>query len=129
MKELQQKQKIRRALYSLPSLVIMLFVAGVLIKGAWGVMVMERESAAMVRDLEAQAVALGSREAELEGNIERLRTPAGVEEEIRDKFSVAREGEFVAIIVDEKERASTTEKTTGEIIWGWWNVFKGLWGN
>lgn len=125
MKELQRRQKIRQILYSWPSIVVMALIAFFLIKGAFGVMVKERESARRVDDLEAKFGELNTRETELNEDISRLGTERGVEEEIRDKFSVTREGEFVAIIVDERRKATNTEMTTGERIKSWWQSLTG----
>lgn len=103
----------------------MALIAFFLIKGAFGVMVKERESARRVDDLEAKFGELNTRETELNEDISRLGTERGVEEEIRDKFSVTREGEFVAIIVDERRKATNTEMTTGERIKSWWQSLTG----
>jgi cell division protein FtsB len=127
MKELQRKQRMRRILYSWPSLVLAAVITFFLVKGATGVMLKERKSAERVRNLESQAKELESRQGELESSIARLQTEDGILEEIREKFSVSREGEYVAIIVDEKKATTTVEQTTGERFRGWWESLKGLW--
>src|SRR3989344_3968387 len=109
MKELQRKQRIRRALYSIPSLVVLTILAAMLLKGAVGVVARERESAARSKELESKAAALILREQELEDGIARLATEEGIEDEIRERFSVTQEGEHVAVIVDEKRAATSTD--------------------
>ena len=127
VKELRERQRMRRFLYSWLSLGILAIVTFFLVKGAFGIITIERESAARVRELESEAAALALREGELKDEIERLKTPEGVINAIKDKFSVTREGEYVAIIVDERLRASSSEKE-GE---GWfgnlWSGVKSLW--
>ncbi len=62
------------------------------------------------------------RKNELEANLDRLQTEAGVEEELRNKFQVKREGEDYIVIIDngasEKKPApeSPKEKTAFEKI-------------
>lgn len=90
-------------------------------------MQIERESAGRARDLENEAAVLAVREGELEKKIERLKTPEGVVEEIKDKFSAVREGEYVAIIVDERVEATSTEEESGEWLKDLWQDFKNLW--
>ncbi len=109
----------KRMVYSWPSLVVMAVITFFLVKGAAGIMGIERESAGKVEALESQSAALVLREAELKEEIERLKTDEGKIEAIKDKFSATREGEFVAIIVDERRKATTTEKK-GEI---WYRKF------
>ena len=113
MKELRRKQRMKELLYSWPALILMVVLVFFLIKGSAEVMVKERESAKRVENLEKETEALSAREAELRDGIARLQTEEGIVEEIREKFSVAREGEYVAIIVDEKANASSTESTEG----------------
>jgi len=49
-----------------------------------------------------------AREGVLSGEIDKLQTPSGIEEEIKSKFNVAKEGERVAVIVDRPEDVATT---------------------
>ncbi len=96
-----------------------------LAKGAVGVMIKERGSAQRVASLETKSLELEKREVELVSEIKRLETPEGVEKEIREKYNVAQEGEYMAIIVDERKKATTTDKTAGERIKGWWKDLTG----
>lgn len=94
-------------------------------KGAIGVVLKERESRERLRDLEAKAEALVIREAELQRDIAKLQTREGVIEEIKEKFSVTEEGEYVAIIVDERNKATTTEeRSKAQKLKDWW---RNLW--
>lgn len=106
-------------LYSWPSIFLVLVITFFLAKGASGVMVKERQSAGRVETLESEAAKLEGREAELKNSIERLSTDEGIMEEIRQKFSVTKEGEYVAIIVDERARATSTDelKTWYQKLW------------
>ena len=109
MKELQRRQYTRRLLYSIPSICLLALISFFLAKGAIGIFLKERESAMVLQELEAKAMAGEERQRELENSIERLKTEEGLVEEIKNKFSVTREGEHVAIIVDEKNRATSTD--------------------
>lgn len=128
MKELQNRQKLKRALYSIPTLIVLLIVAIFLLRGAVGIMKIERESAERVEELKREKDALALRHEELNRDILKLQTDEGVIEEIKEKFSVTREGEYVAIIVEEKEKATTTEDSS---FWlkSFWQGLNNLWGN
>lgn len=109
MRELQRKQKIRRATYSFPSLIILFIVTFLLVKGAIGVIGKGIESSKRSKNLEEKAQALAVREQELEAGIARLQTEEGIKDEIKERFSVTQEGEFVAVLVDDRSRASSTD--------------------
>ncbi|PIQ66511.1 MAG: hypothetical protein COV96_01070 [Candidatus Zambryskibacteria bacterium CG11_big_fil_rev_8_21_14_0_20_42_18] len=120
MRELQRKQKMRQRLYSLPSLIGLFIIAVLLAKGAVGVINKERESVLRSRELEEKATTLVQREEELKEGIARLETEEGIQEEIKERFSVIQEGEFVAVIVDDR-RVTSSEDDSGK---AW---YKKLW--
>ncbi len=108
VKELERRQKMKRAVYSWPSLVILALVTCLLVKGAAGILGIERDNAHKVEALETQSEALVAREKSLTEKIDRLQTDEGKIETIKEKFSATRDGEYVAIIVDERKKATTT---------------------
>jgi cell division protein FtsB len=110
MKELQRKQVLKRVIYSIPSIIILALVTVMLIKGAVGIVLKERESARLVKDLEVRAELLENREMELKNDINRLQTEEGIIEEIKGKFRVSEEGEYVAIIVEDRARVAVAEE-------------------
>ena len=122
MKEFQRKQIIRRIVYSIPSLIILLITAFFLVKGTVRVMDKGWESSERSRDLEKRAAALILREEELKGDIARLQTEEGVRDEIKEKFSVTEEGEYVAVIVDDRKVSSSTDGSTLAWYKRFWNV-------
>lgn len=124
MKELQHKERFRRVLYSIPSLIILLLVAGLLVRGAFKIMVKRAESAERLRTLEAENEVLRARESSLKADIAHLETEEGVIDEIRAKFNVAREGERLAVIVDDEAPAATGTPSTLERGLRW---LKSLW--
>ena len=109
MKEFQRKQIIRSVIYSVPFLIILAILAVFLARGAVRVVIKERESLKYARNLEEKAVALVLRKKELEEGIASLQTEDGIKNEIRSRFSVTQEGEYIAIIVDEKQSSTSTD--------------------
>jgi len=109
MRELQRKQKIRRAIYSIPFLVILFIIAFFLVKGAVKMAEKEWESSGRVKDLEGKVAALILRELELKEDIARLESEEGIKDEIRGKFNVMQEGEHIAIIVEERHSSTSTD--------------------
>ena len=110
MRELQQRQRFKRLLYSVPSLVLLSALTLVLAKGAVGVLSKERLSEEQARILSEEAEALALRKNELKDDIASLETETGINEEIRRRYSVTQEGEHLAIIVDAKKSATSTDE-------------------
>lgn len=102
----QERKKLRKILYSKFTLVVLVGLFFVVGEGAWQVhqkaVVAQTERGIAARSL----VELQSRTNELETSLARLKSDKGVEEEIRQKYTVARNGEEVVIVVDENAKKS-----------------------
>ena len=69
----------------------------------------ERESAARTMVLEEKTATLVIREKELEEGITSIKTEEGIKNEIKEKFNVIQEGEWVAFIVDDRNVSTSTD--------------------
>lgn len=68
-----------------------------------------RESSENRKRAQGELESLEQRNRELSSRIERLKTERGLEEEIRKKFNVAKEGEGVVIIVPKSGTSSSED--------------------
>ena len=103
MLDFYEQRRVKQLLYSKLSLLVLAGVAiflGFQVFGVW-----EKERITQERRAESAAslAELTEREEVLTTEIERLSTPRGVEEEIRQKFDVVHEGEEVIVLVDAPE--------------------------
>lgn len=121
MQEFQQKKKLRKILYSPITLVILAILLIVLIKGVWSVYNKERLSSNNLEQERNELAKLVDREKSLASSFDYLKTDQGVENEIRTKFRAIKEGEKVAVIIDEKTPTSTNPATTTHGFW--YNLF------
>lgn len=91
--------------------------------GVWGVYRKERESAERRADAEAERADLEEREGQLSADIERLESDRGLEETLREQYSLAERGEQLIVIVDSAatsiEATSTSHGWLERIFW-WW---------
>ena len=101
--DFRERTKLRRALYAKPTILVIVAIASVSLSGAWNMYQKSKEAKANDDKANATLSALQTREAGLRSDIERLSTPRGQEEEIRDRFMVAKEGEKVIIITPPKD--------------------------
>ena len=114
----QERKKIRKVLYSKFTLAVLSGLLFVVIGGAWQIY-QKAMVARAERDITARGFAdLQSRTKELETSIARLKSNKGIEEEIRQKYTVARDGEEIVIVVDENVKKSENRKVvTDESFW------------
>jgi len=86
-----------------------------------GLIEKERETAKKKELKLVEIESLRAREESINKDIEKLKTEDGVEETIREKYQVVKEGEKMVVIVDQdkKEINQETEVLNKHSFWGW----------
>ncbi len=118
MRNFQARRQMRKAVYSVPSLVLLLVLCFFSFRSVWGVYQKYALTEQLLSETEAAHEKLSSRTGELETATARLATDRGVEEEVRNHFQVARPGEDVVILVD--EATTTATSTPPKPWWHFW---------
>lgn len=108
-------------LYSPLTAALLMILVVLLGRGVWGVVEKEQEARRQLEAAAAEQSALQERETYLQSEIKRLSTPRGVEEELREKFGVAKEGEEVIVVVSppQNENSSSAEKNLWQEFFDW----------
>lgn len=115
-----KSHKRKNVFFSRGILIVLVFFVVIVGRSVWGVYTKERETQQRLNEVRAEHDDLNDRSVFLEGEIERLSTEKGVEEEIRRQYGLAREGERVFIIVDrEDEEATTTQEGFWDTVLFW----------
>lgn len=116
MLDFQQKRKVRSFLYNRITIGVLSIIFLVVLHSTWVVYRKKIESEQM-RDISEKNVHdLESRSQDLQYKIDRLSTKQGIEEEVRSKFSVAKDDENMVIIV--QDEASTSSAVSKVGFWG-----------
>lgn len=111
MYELRQKKKRPPFLYSPVAIGLLIIVLLAMGRATWNVYGKQSESAEKRRQAETELNALKERQKVLTAELERLKTQEGIEAEIRENYSLAKQGEGLAIIItDEDQRAQVQQK-------------------
>ena len=118
MQSFQERKKLRKILYAKTTLFVLFVVLVLVARGAWGV----HQKALIAVSERNQALAaqneLQERAQELEASLAHLKSSQGIEEELRQKFTVAQPGESVVVIVDENDKTGkNTEVSEGGSFW------------
>ena len=117
--EFRDRQKMYQLVYSKVTILITVFFIIVLIPGVYGIYKKVSESEKDRKAAERELADLETREQMLVLKVDRGNTDRGLEEQIREKYNVAKEGESVIVLVDKPVAASTTQNEA--------NVFKAVW--
>lgn len=121
MLEFQKKKRLRRILYNPFTLIFLAVITIFLLKGVWGVY---QKKALSLETLEKERIELAKlevREKNLAASLDYLKTEQGIESEIRSKFRAVKEGEKVAVIIE--EQTPTSSATTTKKHGFWYNLF------
>ena len=125
MVDFQRKKNIRKVIYSRITIFVLFVVVVFLLRAVYDIYKKERVSFKSVASVEENYNDLKDRKNMLRSEIDRLNTDKGIEEEIRSKFSVARPGETVVVIVDNSSNTSTDSESTGQSFWQ--KIFGWMW--
>ena len=117
MKEFQGKRMLKGIVYSRVFVAFLLIVVGLMFYRIWDIGWRSRVANSEKNVMLAQVAELSTRRQALEKNLATLKTDRGIEEAIRQKFPVVKEGEEVITIV-----APTTTQASTIGAKSWWQV-------
>ena len=105
---------------------VLIFLGVVILVFAWsvfGFMSKMIETSRNRKIVEDKIKLLEEQKTKLSSDIDKLNTSDGLEASIRDKFGLAKEGEGLVVVVDDKNQtASAVSSESG----GFWSFFKNL---
>jgi len=108
---------IKKILYAPITILVLAILLVFLVRGAIGAYKDERASRKELQNSQQSSAELSKRETFLQSEIERLGSDRGLEEELRNKYPVAKEGESVVIIVDAKNGGDNSIPAQSEGFW------------
>lgn len=97
--DFRKKRQLKRALYSTGAIAILVVVVFFLGHATWDVYQKAKMTDGKRQEALTELIRLQKQEAILQDQLKRLQTARGLEEEVRTKFNVAKEGEKVVTIV------------------------------
>ncbi len=114
MREFKDKRKRKEKLYSSWSVLALFAISLFLAKDVWNIYQKEIESASLDSDSKAKLQSLSAQADQLNSNIKKLSTDAGIDEELRQKYGVVKPGEEMIVVVPDN---STTTSTSTESVY------------
>jgi len=98
----------------------LILVLGLISRATWNLYRKNQIAQDNLRSSAERAESLKERQATLQDKIAKLKTARGIEEEIRNNFLVAKEGEQVISIVEKKTEPVAT---VTPVIKPWWQIW------
>lgn len=99
----------------------LLLVLAIGVRGVWGVYKKAQESHELRVEAEAKLNDLKQREAELRADISLLSTDRGVEEQLRERYDLAKDNEGVVVIVEPPAPPTEPRPTGFQKFKGWFS--------
>lgn len=122
MLDIQQKRKVRAFMYNRVTLGALFLLVLLALHSTWVVYDKKTSSEEMREVVQKQVSELRDRDGDLQGKIDKLATVSGIEEEIRSKFSVAKNDESMVVVVPDENKSTTTQTKKK----GFWDKIKSL---
>jgi cell division protein FtsB len=107
--DFQKKKKIKNIIQSPASILILFIVFIILIRAIFSVYQKQNISIQNLAKEKMEYEKMSQRKEKLVSSIEYLKTDDGVESEIRNKFRLVKQGESIAVIINDE--ASSTKNT------------------
>lgn len=96
-----------------------------LIRGTWTAYGRMQEAAVLRHNAELERDELVQRKAELDQSLERLKTPRGIEDEVRSRYQLVKPGEEEFVLVTSKSGTTSVPTRSPKGFWGAWRAFWG----
>ncbi|MDD5152871.1 MAG: hypothetical protein PHS95_02650 [Candidatus Pacebacteria bacterium] len=110
----QERKKVRRILYSKTMILVLLVVAILVARGTWQVYTKASIARAKSDESAQKLKEIQERNSTLEASLAHLKSNNGLEDEVRQKFNVARPDEEVVMVIDENSKKSENGANVSE---------------
>lgn len=113
MKEYKNKKNLKRRIYSKFVIFVFIVIIIILVRGTWGIYQKSKQSAQNLNVAKEKLEKLRDRQNSVADRVGSLRSEPGIEEEIRTRYDVAKEGEEIIIIVQGEDPPIVEEEAKG----------------
>lgn len=123
MVDFQQKKQFKKIIYSKISFVVLFILIIFLARSTYDIYKKYRVSLNEYNSTKRDYDSLIARKNMLDSEISRLKTENGIEEEIRNKFNVAKPNETVVIVIDNDSSSTETDNSKKSFWSKIWSIF------
>ncbi|HLP43713.1 MAG TPA: hypothetical protein VK145_00335 [Candidatus Nanoarchaeia archaeon] len=126
MEYLKKRQKVKRRLYSKITVAGLVILFLLLIRPTWSMYQKSQETKKNLREAERELSTLEMRKAELQRDLNYVKSEPGFDQEIRDKFGVAKKDETMIVIVRDEEKDVVPPPPPKPTVWARFKSWFGL---
>lgn len=113
----RRRMQVIRSLLSVGGITLLAFLTFLVANGAYSMHGRMREALELRRAAQDDRTRLEVREEELTASVDELSSDRGVEEQVRQRFGLARPGEGEVVLVETKATTTVTRKPKGFFSW------------
>lgn len=118
MTDFKSRYKIKKRIYSKITVFLLLIIVAMIAHGTWGIFQKSRASKQKLAVSNAAYEELQKRYQSMEEEVDYLTTQTGLEEEVRTKYNMAKEGEIVIVLTDDEEKDDNSNQPEEKGFWG-----------
>ncbi|MEX1027581.1 MAG: hypothetical protein WD049_06180 [Candidatus Paceibacterota bacterium] len=119
---LHSRRLLKRIVYSKGAVFVLVVLTAFALKASWGAYQKMSESGQRAAVVREETHELAQEKDVLLEELARLETRRGIEEELRRKYSVTKEGEELVVIVDSEVEAYVEEESESSVLGEIWNA-------
>jgi cell division protein FtsB len=120
MREFEKKRKFKKRIYSKFTIVILIVILLFLISGTFHIYQKAKQSEQQLEVAQHKLDELQAQHEKLQEKIEEIQSDVGIEEQLRTKFYLAKDGEKAVFIIDKEVEPEPEEDK------GFWSKFKSV---
>jgi len=122
--DFRKKQKINKFIYSRPFIIVFFLITAFFAYTVINIIPKVIETRNNKNMVKAEFENLTNREEKLKLDTERIQSENGIEENLREKFRVAKDGEGLIIIVDEDGKEGVKSENKKDFLYFFRNLFR-----
>ncbi len=127
VRDLQERKRWKQLLYSPATFIILLVITGLLVNADYNIYKKSEIAKINRQQSDTRLAALQAKSQNLNAELAKLKTDRGIEEELRDKFQITKEGEEDWVVVDSNKPAMPTSSARQDE--DYWQEIKKFFGN
>lgn len=117
MTQNQSKNSLNKILYSKITIIILFAFLVILSYSVFSLYKKRNEALTKTRAAEAELNRVKEKQAQIDSSLDKLSTPEGIEDAIRDKFQVVKNGEELIVVTDPEQNKIIEEENEKQTFW------------
>lgn len=126
MTQNQSKNSLNKIIYSKVMVIVLLIFLVLLSYSVFSLYKKRNEALTKARAAQTELSRAKAKQEQIDSSLDKLSTPEGIEDAIRDKFQVVKDGEELIVVTDPEQNKISEEENEKQTFWDKIKEFFGL---